>query len=322
MHSLLIEPFQAGYMRRAIAEMVLLGIVGGVVGVHVLLRRLAFLTEVVQHTVFPGIAVAFAFGQSLMIGALSTAMLSVVLLTLLGRQQRVDHDSAMAVLFAVFFAAGVVVVSRRRGFQSDLTALLFGRVLAVDQRQLIDTMVVAAACLIVLAVLHKELVLRAFDPGGAQALGYPVARLDLVLNVVIALAVVAGIRAMGTVLVVAVIVTPAAAARLLCRRIWSAMVVAVAFAAVGGWLGLALSYTGSVHHGWRLAAGATVVTVLTIGFVAVAAGRAVWRLFNRRGRRSFGTQHAATAAISNSVAELPVTDAVTDLQVTGLQVTG
>jgi len=272
MRALLIEPFQAGYMRRAILEVVLLGVLGGVVGVHVLLRRLSFLTEVVQHTVFPGIAIAFAFGQSLLVGALSTGLASVVLLALLGRTRRVDADSAMAVLFAVFLAVGVVVVSRRRGFQSDLTALFFGRILAVDERQLIDTIVVAALCLIVLAVLHKELVMRAFDEGGAAALGYPVHRLDLVLDAIIALAVVAGIRAMGTVLVVALVVTPAATARLLCRRVGTSMAVAAAIGAAGGWLGLVISYDVSVHDGSRLAPGATLVMVLTVVFVLVAGG--------------------------------------------------
>ena len=134
----------------------------------------------------------------------------------------------MAVLFAVFLAVGVVVVSRRHGFQADLTALLFGRILAVDQRQLLETLIIAAACIVAIAIVHKELVLRAFDAGGAEAMGYPLTRLDIVFDVVIALAVVAGIRAMGTVLAVALIVTPAATARLVCRRIGPSMVVAAA----------------------------------------------------------------------------------------------
>jgi manganese/iron transport system permease protein len=126
-----------------------------------------------------------------------------------------------------------------------------------------------------LVVLHKELVLRAFDPLGAEAMGYPTVALDLVINVVVMLTVVAAVRAVGTVLVVAFIVTPAAAARLLCRRITPMMVVAAALGAVGGWLGLVVSYEGSIHHGWRLASGATIVLVLTAGFLLVAAGRAV-----------------------------------------------
>ncbi len=277
MRALLIEPFQAGYMRRAIVEVVLLGLLGGVIGVHVLLRRLSFLTEVVQHTVFPGIAIAFAFGQSLMVGALTTGLASVVLLTMLGRTRRVDADAAMAVLFAVFLAVGVVIVSRRRGFQTDLTALLFGRILAVDQRQLVDTLLITALCLAVLATLHKELVMRAFDAPGAEALGYPVDVLDLVLDAAIAVAVVAGIRAMGTVLVIALVITPAATARLLCRGVGTSMAAAAAIGAVGGWAGLVISYDASVHHGWRLAPGATLVMVLTLGFVLVAAGSGLAR---------------------------------------------
>jgi manganese/iron transport system permease protein len=275
MWELLFEPFGIGYMRRALAEVVMLGVLGGVVGVHVLLRRLAFLTEVVQHTVFPGIAIAFVLSQSLLVGALVAGATSVVLFTVGTMRRRIDADALMALLIATFFALGVVVVSRRTGFQSDLTALLFGRILSVDQRELLDTLVIAAACVVVLLFLHKELVLRAFDPLGARALGYPTVVLDLVVNLVVMLAVVAAVRAVGTVLVVAFIVTPAAAARLLCRRIVPMMAVAAAFGAIGGWLGLVVSYDGSIHHGWRLASGATIVLVFTIGFVLVAVGRAL-----------------------------------------------
>jgi manganese/iron transport system permease protein len=270
---LLFEPFGIGYMRRALIEVVLLGVLGGVVGVHVLLRRLAFLTEVVQHTVFPGIAIAFALDQSLLAGALVAGTVAAVLYTVGAR--KVDSNALMALLIATFFALGVVVVSRRTGFQSDLTALLFGRILSVDQRELIDTLIIGVVAIALLVLLHKELVLRAFDPLGSEAMGYPTVALDLVVNVVVMLTVVAAVRAVGTVLVVAFIVTPAAAARLLCRRIGPMMVVAAFLGALGGWLGLVVSYEGSVHHGWRLASGATIVLVLTAGFVAVATGRAL-----------------------------------------------
>src|SRR5438132_1517109 len=139
-------------MARALVELLLLGLAGGVVGVHVLLRRLAFLSEALQHTVFPGIAIAFVTGQSLLV-----------------RRPRVDPDAALAVLIAGAFALGVVLVSHRRGFQRDLTSLLFGRILAVDTRQLIETAIVTVVCVTVVAALHKELVLLAFDPGGAAS---------------------------------------------------------------------------------------------------------------------------------------------------------
>jgi manganese/iron transport system permease protein len=273
MWGLFVEPFELGYMRRALAEVVILGVLGGVVGVHVLLRRLAFLSEVVQHTVFPGIAIAFALDQSLLAGALVAGIVAIVLYTLGTR--RVDSNALMALLISTFFALGVVVVSRRTGYQSDLTALLFGRILSVDQRELLDTLVIGVVSVVLLVVLHKELVLRAFDPLGSDAMGYPTVALDLVINVVVMLTVVAAVRAVGTVLVVAFIVTPAATARLLCQRITPMMLVAAALGAVGGWLGLVVSYEGSIHHGWRLASGATIVLVLTVGFLLVAAGRAV-----------------------------------------------
>jgi manganese/iron transport system permease protein len=281
-HSLLIEPFHTGFMQRALMEVVLLGVLGGVVGVHVLLRRLAFLTEVVQHTVFPGIAVAFAAGQSLLVGAVLSGLVSVLLFTLAARRPRLDPDAVLAVLIATFLAFGVVVVSRGTGFQSDLSALLFGRILTVGEREVIETALIAAAVIAALVLLHKELVLRAFDPTSSAALGYSPFVLDLVVNLAVMLTIVAAVRAVGTVLVVAFIVTPAAAARLVSTRIPVMMVVAAALASVCGWLGLVVSYEGSVDHGWRLASGATIVVVITLGFVVTAGVGGARRLVTRR----------------------------------------
>ncbi|MFT3853164.1 MAG: metal ABC transporter permease [Ilumatobacteraceae bacterium] len=206
----------------------------------------------------------------------------MLLLGALARRRRIDADAAMAVLFAVFLAVGVVVVSRRRGFQADLTALLFGRILAVDMRQLVETAIIAAACVVAIAAVHKELVLRAFDREGAAAMGYPLTRLDLLLDVVVALAVIAGIRAMGTVLAVALIVTPAATAQLVCRRIGAQMAVAALIGALGGWLGLAIAWDASVDHDVRLAPGATLVVVLTAVFAVVAIGTGIARRVAQR----------------------------------------
>jgi manganese/iron transport system permease protein len=262
---LLVDPFTVPFMARALVVVLLLGVLGGVLGVHLLLRRKAFVTEALQHTVFPGVAVAFLAGRSLLVGALVAAAVSVVLLQ---------------VLIATFFALGVVVVSRSDSYQSSLTALLFGRILSVDARQVVETAILAGAGVGVLVALHKELLLRAFDPAAGAAMGYPVRRLDLVLDLVVALAVVAAVRAVGTVLLVAFLVTPAAAARLWCRRVPAMMVAAAGLTAVSGWLGLAASYEASVNHGLRLASGALVVVAITAGFLVVAAAtrlRAVLR---------------------------------------------
>jgi manganese/iron transport system permease protein len=237
-------------------------------------------TEAVQHTVFPGIAIAFALGWPLLPGAAAAAGLTVALLVVLttGRR-RVDVDSALAVIIASFFAVGVVVVSRRAGYAADLGALLFGRVLNVSRAEVVETAVIGGLCLLVVALVHKELVLLALDRTHAVALGLPVVLLDAVLYAVTAATVVVAVRAIGTVLVVAFVVTPAATARLLTRSIPAAMAVAAAVAGLLGWLGLSASYEASVHHDVRLAAGATVVVVYTAGFALAAGGR--WLLARR-----------------------------------------
>jgi manganese/iron transport system permease protein len=278
LRSFLLDPYRLGFMSRALIEVILLGVVGAVVGVHVALRRLAFVTDAVQHTVFPGIAIAYAVGWPLLPGAAAAAALTVALLVVLtSGRRRIDVDSGLALIIASFFAVGVVVVSRRTGYASDLSALLFGRILDVSRTEVIETAVLGGLCLLVLALIHKELVLLALDRTQAAALGLPVVLLDAALYAVTATTVVVAVRAIGTVLVVAFVVTPAATGRLLARSIPGAMVAGAAVAGLLGWIGLSVSYEASIHHDVRLAAGATVVVVYTLGFAAVGAGRLLLR---------------------------------------------
>jgi ABC-type Mn2+/Zn2+ transport system permease subunit len=277
MSRLFVDPFREGYMQRALLEVLLLSLVGGVVSVHVLLRRLAFAGDALTHTVFPGVAIAFVAGRSVFAGALVFGLLSAVLLTFATRIPRIDSDAALGVLVGAFFSVGVVVVSTQRAYASDLTALLFGRILTVDRGELIETALVVVVVLAVLAVLHKPLVLWAFDPTGAEALGYRVVLLDLALNAAIALVVVAAARSVGTGLVIALVVVPAATARLLVDRVGALMAAAVGITALCGYVGLAASYEASLHHGVRLGSGATIVLTLTIAFALVAVGTAAKR---------------------------------------------
>ena len=271
------EPFEPAYMRRALIAMLLLALLAGVVGVVVQLRRLAFMTDAMTHTVFPGVAIAFFMGDSLFVGALIAAGASAVMLTLLARHPRIDEDALVAFVLATFFSVGVIVVSRNRTFTSDLNQLLFGRVLTISTRDVVEIAVVCIVALASLYALRKELWLRSFDPVGAAALGYPTVAIDMALNLLIALVVVAAVRAVGTALVVALLTTPAATARIMSSRITTMMVLSCVIGAAGGWLGLVISYDASIHHDVRLAAGATTVVVLTVLFAAVAIAFALGR---------------------------------------------
>lgn len=278
----LSEPFSPQYMQRALVIALILAVVAGVVGVVVQLRELSFMTDALTHTVFPGIAIAFVAGESLFIGALIAGTLSAVLLTFAARSTRIDQDAFMALVLASLFSIGVIVVSRNRTYSADLTSLLFGRILAVDTQEIAQTAIVAVAALGILAAMRKELLLRSFDEAGAEAMGYRVLRIDLVVNIVVALVVVAAVRAVGTALVVALLITPAATARLVCTRLNHLLVTSVLVGAAAAWLGLVISYDASVHHGVRLAAGATIVVVLTALFALVAATQAIRTSRTRR----------------------------------------
>src|SRR6266540_3171554 len=185
---------------------------------------------------------------------------------------------AVLVLGVLAGAVGVFVVLRRLAFVGDalthtvfpgvVVAFLIGQSIflgALAAAVLIQTLAVSAIVLTTLMALRKELLLRAFNPGGAAAMGYRVDLLDLVLNVLIALVVVAAVKAVGTVLVIALIIVPAATARLLVDRVATMTAVSCGLGAVGGWLGLAISYDVSLERGVRLASGATIVVVLVAG---------------------------------------------------------
>jgi manganese/iron transport system permease protein len=291
LHRLLVEPFALPFMQRALWEALLLGVLGGIVSVFVVLRRLAFVSDVMTHTIFPGVVIGFlvAHTDGIVWGALLFAVLSAVLLTVLSTNRRVPEDSTLAILLTGFFSVGVVLVSRRASFTADLTTFLFGRILYVDSRQLAETAAMTVTVLLVLGLTAKELLLRAVDPAGAAAQGYRVPLLDLMLNLLIALVVVAAVKAVGTVLVIALLVVPAAAARLVSDRLRTVFLLSVGFGCLARWFGLAASYEASVNHGHRLASGATVVLVLVAFYVVGFAIGAV-----RRRRRAGPVDRAAT----------------------------
>ncbi len=278
MRHLLVDPFTAPYMQRALLEAVMLGVLAGLVGVHVALRRLAFMADTFTHTVFPGMAIAFATGTSIFAGALVAGVASALVFSVLDRTRRISSDAALAVILTSFFAVGVIVVSRTDRYTADVTGLLFGSMLTVDRGQLVETAAVLALVVAVLAATHKELVLRAFDPEAARAAGYRLTAMDLMVNVLIVLVVVAAARAVGTLLTVALLITPAAAAKLVARSVSTMYVIAAAIGAAGAWFGLALSYRASLDHDLRLAPGATVVLAITALFLLVLLARSIVRL--------------------------------------------
>ncbi|MGK5683530.1 metal ABC transporter permease [Actinoplanes sp. URMC 104] len=264
----MIEPFTLPFMGRALAEIVLLALACGPVGVFVFVRRLSFASDALTHTVFPGVVIGFVAGglEGVLAGALVAAVLTAVVLTVLTRG-RVSDDAATAVVLTAMFSLGVVLVSRRSSYTSDLTSFLFGRLLTVTPRQLAETAVLAVLVLVALLIGARALLFRSFDPAGAAAAGYRVAWLDLWLNLLVALVVVAAVRAVGTILVVALLIVPAAAARMVTGRLAVMAVLGTLLIAGAGYAGLLLSWTASLRHGVALTSASAVVLLLVAAYV-------------------------------------------------------
>ncbi|MFI7541844.1 metal ABC transporter permease [Actinoplanes sp. NPDC049599] len=264
----MIAPFAVPFMARALAELALLALICGPVGVFVFTRRLSFVTDALTHTVFPGVVVGFLAGgiEGIAVGALAAGVLTAVALTLLSRAGALSDDASTAVVLTAMFSIGVLLVSRRPSYTSDLTAFLFGRLLTVTARQLAETAVLAVVILGLLAVAARALLFRTFDPAGAAAAGFRIGRLDLWLNLLVALVVVAAVRAVGTILVVALLTVPAAAARSVTCRLPAMALLGTGLILAAGCGGLLLSWTASISYGVNLTPASAVVLLLVVAY--------------------------------------------------------
>ncbi|GAA2853644.1 ABC transporter permease [Actinoplanes cyaneus] len=264
----MIEPFTAPFMARALTELALLALICGPISVFVFARRLSFVSDALTHTIFPGVVIGFLAGglEGLFAGALVAGIVTAVVLTLLTRGGRVSDDAATAVVLTAMFSIGVAMVSRRSSYTSDLTSFLFGRLLTVSPRQIAETAALVVIVLIALVAGARALLFRTFDPGGAAAAGFRVGWLDLWLNILVALVVVAAVRAVGTILVVALLIVPAAAARMVTDRLVVMAAVGTVLILGAGYGGLLLSWTASIHYGVSLTSASSVVLLLVAAY--------------------------------------------------------
>jgi manganese/iron transport system permease protein len=232
-----------GYAQRALLTAVLVGALGGLIGVQVVLRRLAFFTTAMTHATFPGAVAAGVLGLNLYLGTGLFGVLAVGLVAWLSTRRGSDAAAAVGVVLAAGFALGVALLSAGAQFTRDLTTFLVGSILTTGPGDLLAITTALVLVAVVLAVTGKELVFAAFDRDGLVAAGYRAGALDLLTLLLVEAAVVALIPAVGTVLSVALIVAPAASARLWCERIgpMTALSVLIGVASAAGGLLIALA---------------------------------------------------------------------------------
>ncbi|MCS7276352.1 MAG: metal ABC transporter permease [Dehalococcoidia bacterium] len=240
------EPWTLEFMQRALAAACLASVVAAVVGCYVVLRGMAFLGDAIPHATFSGVAAAFLLGGNLYVGGTLAALATALLIGLLGRRGVLKHDTAVGTVFVAAFALGVLLASRRSTYTVDLFAFVFGNVLAVGWE---DVWLMAAVGGLVLALVFlfwKELLIVSYDPTMASALGVPVELAQMGMLALVALTTVIALKAVGIVLVVALLVTPAATGQLLARSLAGMMAVAVVAGLVSSLTGLYVAYYADV----------------------------------------------------------------------------
>jgi len=273
----LLEPFTFAFMQRGLLAAVIVGVVCALVGCYIVLRGMAFLGDALAHAILPGLALGYLVSDgarsSLFWWALSTAVLTSVAMGTLSRGARIRQDTAIGIIFAGMFALGIALISSIRSYAVDLAHFLFGNILGVTPSDLWLTAGMGAAVLLVIFLFYKEFMILAFDPVLAATLRLPARALDILLHILIAIAIVVSLQTVGVALVVAMLVTPAAAAYLVTKKLRTMMLLAGLIAAGSGVVGLYASYY------LNIASGAAIVLTCTAVFGVMWVWRALlsWR---------------------------------------------
>jgi ABC-type Mn2+/Zn2+ transport system permease subunit len=267
-----IEPFEFAFMQRALLAGVLTVLATSLIGTWVVLRGMTFIGDALAHGVIPGIALAVLWGFDVTLGALASAAVMILGVNLVSRRTKLPEDTGIGLLFVGMLALGVVIISQSSSYAGDLTAFLFGDVLGIDDA---DLWVQAATVVIIatgVTLLYRPFLVLSFDARKAEMLGLRPRLAHALMLGLVALAIVASFRTVGTMLVFGLLIGPPATASLVVRRVPAMMVTAVAIGLVCVYAGLLVSYhydtaAGATMSGLSVATFFVVLTVkeLTVG---------------------------------------------------------
>lgn len=270
MEEFLLSPLDYPFFVRGLIAAIVVGVASALIGTYVVLRGMAFLGDALAHAILPGLAIGYVTGGGqqgpVFWWSLATAGVTSLAIGAISRGTRIREDTATGVLFAGMFALGIAIISRQRTFAVDLAHFLFGDVLGVSNADLLLTTIMAAVVVISVFLLYKEFLVISFDPVLAVTLRLRTRLLENFLLLLMAVTIVVSLQTIGIALMVALLVTPAATAFLVTRRLWAMMVTAVGLSVTAGIIGLYLSFYASI------ASGAAIVITSTLIFLLFWAG--------------------------------------------------
>ena len=268
----LVGPFTDNeFLRLSLVATCIVAITCAIAGAFVVLRGLAFVGDALAHGVVPGVAVALLAGFSGVLGAAIGAAVMMGGVGIVNRRYRLSSDTSIGLLFVGMLALGVIIQSRSESFAGDLTKVLFGEVLGVSWSDIAWQFVALGAVAVTAWVCRRPFLLLSFDEGLAETSGFPVRRYANVMLAMVALTVVASFQTVGTLLVLGMLVAPAATGALFGRRISTVVAIAAVVGVVSSYVGLLVSYHAD------LAASASIVLVAVIVFALSA----TWVEFRR-----------------------------------------
>lgn len=259
----LLQPFALDFLQRALLGGGLVAVLCGVVGTWVVIRGMAFLGEALAHGMLPGVALATVLGLPVLAGGALSAVAMSVGIGALQRRGRLSYDTSIGLLFVSMLALGVIIISHSGSFATDATSILFGDILAIAPADLVLLAIAAAVGIVVAVIAHRPLVALALDPRIAATLGLKPRLAQAALVGLVTIAVVASYQAVGSLLVVGLLLAPAVAAGSWTTRIPSRMLLAAALGVVAVFIGLLVSWHAATAAGPSVAAAALVLAALS-----------------------------------------------------------
>ncbi|WP_257350866.1 metal ABC transporter permease [Pseudalkalibacillus decolorationis] len=253
---------QYEFLQKALITSVMVGIICGVIGCFIILRGMALMGDAISHAVLPGVAISYMLGINFFFGAVASGVLTSIAIGFVSQNSRLKNDTSIGIMFTSAFAAGIILITFMKS-STDLYHILFGNVLAVRPSDMWVTLGIGLLVITVVYFFYKELLVTSFDPTMASAYGLSTKLIHYLLMTMLTMVTVASLQTVGIVLVVAMLITPAATAYLLTDRLTLMIYLASGFGAVAAFIGLYFSFT------YNLSSGATIVLVSTVMFIAV-----------------------------------------------------
>ncbi len=254
--------FQYGFLQKALLTSTMVGIICGVIGCFIILRGMALMGDAISHAVLPGVAISYMLGINFFFGAVFSGVITAIAIGFVSQNSRIKHDTSIGIMFTAAFASGIIIITMLKS-STDLYHILFGNVLAVRSSDMWITLGIGIIVLGAVYLFYKELLVTSFDETMGAAYGLPVRVIHYFLMTLLTMVTVASLQTVGIILVVAMLITPAAAAYLLTERLWVMIFLAAGIGVVSSVVGLYFSFT------YNLASGATIVMAATAIFVLV-----------------------------------------------------